>query len=331
MAQKNAPILFPAEPESDAPDPAQAPVIEDQTAPKSELSLNPAPERSSRLLSWILALATLIVSIVIGTALWDFAVSLFAQNTVLGWAFSGLTGALGCLLLIAMWREIRGYFHLSSLENVRKSVTEAYAQDDMEATRQAVEKIAHIYAKRREGQWSHARFEQDIKDQFEAEALIILTEKTLLQDLDAKALQEVEQAARQITLVTALVPMALADMISSLYINVRMIRRVAEIYGARGGVLGSLRLLRNVSAHMIATGAIATGEDWLSTVLGGGLFSKLSRRFGEGLVNAALTARIGRTAIEICRPAPFVAAPRPATSTIVKNALSGLFSTKASA
>ena len=118
-----------------------------------------------------------------------------------------------------------------------------------------------------------------------------MTEKTLLQDLDAKALQEVEQAARQITLVTALAPMALADMISSLYINVRMISRVAEIYGARGGVLGSLRLLRNVSAHMIATGAIATGEDWLSTVLGGGLFSKLSRRFGEGLVNAALTAR----------------------------------------
>ena len=39
MAQKNAPILFPVEPESDAPDPAQAPVIEDQTAPKSELSL----------------------------------------------------------------------------------------------------------------------------------------------------------------------------------------------------------------------------------------------------------------------------------------------------
>jgi len=154
MAQKNAPILFPVEPESDAPDPAQAPVIEDQTAPKSELSLNPAPARSSRLLSWILALATLIVSIVIGTALWDFAVSLFAQNTVLGWAFSGLTGALGCLLLIAMWREIRGYFHLSSLENVRKSVTEAYAQDDMEATRHAVEKIAHIYAKRRAGQWS---------------------------------------------------------------------------------------------------------------------------------------------------------------------------------
>lgn len=214
---------------------------------------------------------------------------------------------------------------------MRKSVIEAYAQDDMEAKRQAVEKIAHIYAKRREGQWSHARFEQDIKDQFEVEALIIVTEKTLLQDLDAKALQEVEQAARQITLATALVPMALADMISSLYINVRMIRRVAEIYGARGGVLGSLRLLRNVSAHMIATGAIATGEDWLSTVLGGGLFSKLSRRFGEGLVNAALTARIGRTAIEICRPAPFVAAPRPATSTIVKNALSGLFSTKASA
>jgi len=147
----------------------------------------------------------------------------------------------------------------------------------------------------------------------------------LIDGSDTHATKEIEAVARRVATVTALVPMALADVIAVLYCNVKMIHRIAQIYGGRGGLLGSWRLLHKVTAHLIATGAIAIGDDWLSSVLGGGLFSKLSRRFGEGVVNAALTARIERTAIEVCRPLPFVAQQRPMVAMILKNAVSGLF------
>jgi putative membrane protein len=127
--------------------------------------------------------------------------------------------------------------------------------------------------------------------------------------------------------VTALVPMALADVAMALYANLRMIRRIAEIYGGRSGTFGSWRLLRRVFGHLIATGAVALTDDLIGSVAGGGVLSKVSRRFGEGVVNGALTARVGVAAMEVCRPMPFVALPRPKVTNLVSRALAGLFGT----
>ena len=130
--------------------------------------------------------------------------------------------------------------------------------------------------------------------------------------------------ARRVALVTALVPLALADVAAALFSNLRMIRRLAEIYGGRSGTFGSLGLLRRVFTSLIATGAVALTDDLMGSVAGGGVLSKLSRRFGEGVVNGALTARVGVAAMELCRPLPFVAVERPGVSGLVSRALTGL-------
>ena len=133
-------------------------------------------------------------------------------------------------------------------------------------------------------------------------------------------------AARRVATVTALVPLALADVAAALAANVSMIRRIAEIYGGRAGTLGSWRLTRAVLSHMVATGAVAVGDDMLEPIIGSSLVGKLSRRFGEGVVNGALTARVGVAAMEVCRPLPFSTTPRPKVRDILKRSLGGLFS-----
>jgi len=127
-------------------------------------------------------------------------------------------------------------------------------------------------------------------------------------------------------MVTAIVPLALADLITALTANLRMIRRIAELYGGRSGTLGNWRLTRAVMTHLVATGAVAVGDDLIGSIAGGGVLAKVSRRFGEGMINGALTARVGVAAIEVCRPLPFVAEPKPSVTKIVKGALTGLFS-----
>ena len=122
---------------------------------------------------------------------------------------------------------------------------------------------------------------------------------------------------------TALIPMALVDMAAVLFINLRMIRTIAELYDGRASWIGSWRLLRAVAAHLIATGAVAATDDLLGPLVGGGVLGKLSRRFGEAAVNAALTARVGVAAIEVCRPLPFTARPAPKARNIVLAALKG--------
>ena len=158
--------------------------------------------------------------------------------------------------------------------------------------------------------------------------LVALAEDTLLSPLDAAAEREVASAARQVATVTALVPIALADVVAALTANLRMIRRIAEVYGGRGGLLGSWRLTRAVMTHLVATGAVAIGDDMLEPILGGGLLGKLSRRFGEGMVNGALTARVGVAAMEVCRPLPFGAGRKPSVTSLIKRALAGLFATR---
>ena len=96
-----------------------------------------------------------------------------------------------------------------------------------------------------------------------------------------------------------------------------------ELYDGRAGWVGSWRLLRAVAAHLAATGAVSATDDLLGPLVGGGVLGKLSRRFGEATVNAALTARVGVAAIEVCRPLPFTARPAPKARKIVLAALQG--------
>ena len=78
--------------------------------------------------------------------------------------------------------------------------------------------------------------------------------------------------------------------------------------------------------HLGARGAVGGGDDRIGALAGGGLLGKLSRRFGEGLVNGALTARVGVAAMEVCRPMAFSVKSQPKVRALVSDALTGLFS-----
>jgi putative membrane protein len=185
--------------------------------------------------------------------------------------------------------------------------------------------LTRLYSARPDTAWGRARLEERQAEVMDADAILALAETELMAPLDIRARTAVEGATRQVAMVTALVPIALADVAISLFANLRMIRQIAEIYGGRSGSLGSLKLLRRVFASLLAAGALALTDDMIGSVAGGGVLSKLSRRFGEGVVNGALTARVGLAAMELCRPLPFRALERPAVSSLVSRALTGVF------
>ena len=204
----------------------------------------------------------------------------------------------------------------------------ALAEADLAAAKGVAARLERLYADRAELAWGRQRLAERQGDIFDADGLLGLVEREMLAPLDAAAREEIESAARSVATVTAIVPLALADVFTALTANLRMIRRIAEIYGGRGGTLGSWRLTRTVLTHLVATGAVAVGDDLIGSVAGGGILSKVSRRFGEGVVNGALTARVGVAAMEVCRPLPFTKATKPSVTALVKQALTGLFGSK---
>lgn len=307
---------------SEAP-PVPEMVQTDLPAPSLQRAALAAARRPSRLARWFWGLVLSLLGAGISLAAWDFAMGLIARLPILGWAVTaGFVLALA-LALIMVLRELAA---LSRLKRV-----DALRQGSLAATRDIVAAQAHVarlegfYAGRDDLGWQLARLSERKAEVLDADALLMLAEEELLVPLDARALQEVEAAARQVATVTALVPLALADVVVALLASVKMIRQVAQIYGGRSGLLSSWRLTRAVLAHLAATGAVAAGDDLLESVLGGSVLSKLSRRFGEGVVNGALSARVGIAAMEVCRPMPFSKAHRPSTRQVIKGALAGLF------
>lgn len=281
--------------------------------------------RRSLLGRWFWGIAAALVSFLVSLAAYDYVLSLLASNPLLGWIASVLFGAFLLVLAVIVLREIAAFGRLRRLDGIQTAAAVALAGQDLAAARVVVARIDRLYAARDTLRWARARLADRQGDVFDADGLLGMAEADILAPLDQMALREVEAATRKVALVTAIVPLAFADVAVALTANLGMIRAIAEIYGGRAGVLGSWRLIRSVLTHLVATGAVAVGDDMISSVAGGGLLSKLSRRFGEGVINGALTARVGVAAIEVCRPLPFVARPRPSVSVLVRQALTGLF------
>jgi putative membrane protein len=276
----------------------------------------------SRIAVWVFGA---LFSFVLSVVAWDFVTSLLARDSLLGWVAFVLVGAAVLIALTLALREAAGFARMARIDTLRTRALDAIATADLREARGVTGGLKRLYANRPELADAQARVTARGAEQFDADGLLSLTEAELLGPLDQAARREIEGAARQVAAVTALVPLALADVATALYANLRMIRRIAAIYGGRSGTLGSLRLMRGVFTHLAATGALAVGDDMIHSVAGGGILSRVSRRFGEGVVNGALTARVGVAAMEVCRPLPFRALPRPKTTNLISRGLAGLF------
>jgi len=326
------PILIDLDEDAPAVAPQDAPAVPEladapETAAMQHVAAL-AARRPSRLARWFWGLLITIVGFVVSLAAWDYVNGLIARSPTLGYAITILLALFCGVLLIIALRELAAFSGLRRVDSIQHRAEAALAAEDLKEARAVNDQLLRLYRGRPDVAWGRDRLAEQSADVLDADGLLALSERSLLEPLDARAQREVEAAARQVATVTAIVPLALADLIAALTANLRMIRRIAEIYGGRSGFFGSWRLTRTVLTHLVATGAVAVGDDLIGSVAGGGVLSKVSRRFGEGVINGALTARVGVAAMEVCRPLPFNAVERPSVTGLVKRSLTGLFQSK---
>lgn len=312
----------------EAADPSAAPPVPDDLPEGQAMQAVAAlsQRKGSGLVRFAVWAFGALFSFALSVSAWDFVTGLLARNLILGWiAFALVAMAVLAALILAL-REWAAFVRMARIDGLRDRAISARQSADLTEARKITALMSRLYAARPDTAWGRSRLAEREAEVMDPDALLSLAERELLATLDAEARLVVEAASRQVATVTALVPLALADVAAALFANLRMIRQIAQIYGGRSGSIGSWRLLRRVFSSLIATGAVALTDDLIGSVAGGGVLSKLSRRFGEGVVNGALTARVGVAAIDLCRPLPFVALERPGVSSLVSRALAGLVS-----
>ncbi len=327
MTRRDEPFVIGVDDLPEAASPADAPPPPDPHERDAAMvtATQLAARRPGRWSRWFWGALGGFVSLVVSVAAYDFVAALIARSPTLGLVALVLLGVLILAVLVQLAREAWAFRRLARIDGFHAETRRALAADDLGAATTLSDRIAGFYAGRPELTWARETLKERRDAVLDADAMIALTERTLLAPLDAEARREIETATRTVAGATALIPLAFADVLAALSMNVRMIRRIAELYGAHAGFFGSWRLLRSVATHLIATGAVAVGDDMIGSVVGGSALARVSRRFGEGVVNGALTARVGIAAMEVCRPLPFSELPRPKVTNLISRALTGLF------
>ena len=247
-----------------------------------------------------------------GLAVTRLVEDLFARSDALGTvALAFAVVAAGAFVAIAV-QEIRGLARLHAVEQLRIRAETAIAEDDRDAARAVVRDL--ISFERVEPRLARARtaLRAHMGEIIDGADLIRLAERELMAPLDEEARRLVAAAAKRVSVVTAVSPRAAVDMAFVFITVLALVRRLADLYGARPGAIGRMRLIRLAISHLAVTGGMAASDSLIQQVLGHGVAAKLSARLGEGVLNGLLTARLGLAAIEVARPLPFAALPKPA-------------------
>src|SRR4051812_30439229 len=257
----------------------------------------------------------------VGLGIVNLIEDLFARSESLGLVGLAFALAAALALTVVIAREAFGLARLATIEKLHLRAADVLLSDDRATSRAIVDDLLNLAHQNPQLARARAALEGHADDIIDGADMIRLAERELMAPLDQEARRLVSQAAQRVSIVTAVSPRALIDVLFVFVASLRMIRQLARLYGGRPGTIGMIRLMR----HGIGPPALPRGRGAPDNpgphMLGHGIAAKLSQRLGEGVLNGLLTARLGLAAIEVTRPLPFTALARPALADLAKDLL----------
>lgn len=244
---------------------------------------------------------------------------LFSRSDWLGWFALGLAGLAAFAAVAIVMREALGLMRLNKIEDLRTAAVEAHTRDDAKSALKVTADVLAIYAERPETARARAAVASHADEIIDGSDRLRIVEREMMEPLDREARRAIAAASKRVSVVTAVSPRALVDVVIVLVEATRLIRRIGTIYGGRPGTLGFFKLAKHVGAHLAVTGGMGVGDGLLEQALGHGLAAKISARLGEGVLNGILTARVGLAAMAVCRPMPFVERRPPTVREVAGN------------
>lgn len=285
----------------------------------------PAPLPVARSVRWggILAAALLsLFSLWAGLAVTQLIEDFFARSVVLGWLASGVAGLAAFAGLAIITRETWALARLRRIEHIQADAAHALNSNDSADATRAISNLKSLYGSRADAQWGLENLKQFDGDIMDGRERVKLVERFLVAPRDEDAHRIIARAARRITLLTTVTPMAALDILFVAALNIRMMRELATLYGGRPSALATFRLVRMVLGHLAVAGGLALSDSLVQHVVGKGLVGRLSARFGEGTVNGILTARVGLAARDVCRPIPQEASAKETLGSLMRELVS---------
>ncbi|WPU25234.1 YcjF family protein [Cedecea neteri] len=243
-----------------------------------------------------------------------------------GGVAGGLIVAAGVGSIASEWRRL---WRLRQRAEERDEARELLASHGTGRGRAFCEKLAG-QAGLDKGHPALQRWYASIHETHNDREVVALYAQLVQPVLDAQARREISRSAAESTLMIAVSPLALVDMAFIAWRNLRLINRIATLYGIELGYFSRIRLFRLVLLNIAFAGASElvreVGMDWMSQDIA----ARLSARAAQGIGAGLLTARLGIKAMELCRPLPWLEDDKPRLGDFRKQLLVQLKETLAS-
>jgi putative membrane protein len=300
-------------------------ILETEETGRLELNLQPAPEtnvssrRTGRSRSPLAVAATglgILVLGLLGIDFFQFIDGAFAHGTWLGVVATAAVAA-GCGGG-AYWlaAELRGLWRLRSAERLRSLIPSALSSE----LKSEIDAAAAILAHDPLLGEAVGRYRAVLEPHHTGRDALELFSRFVLAPADKLAQAAVRRAAAQAFAINAISPTALLDTLLFAARAMRLIREIAEIYGQRPGLAGTLHLLRRLAGGAGLVGAVDLVGGVLVQQLGGAVVERLSASAAESAYAAQKIARLGVIAMALCRPIDF----RPGEAPSLRKLVSGL-------
>lgn len=251
----------------------------------------------------VIALSLIVVSIFAQTGQWIYH-AWIKQN----WVSLAIVAAGGLIIIAAIgaiiteWRRL---YYLKERSQERIQAREFLQSHGMHGGREFCQKLGKQSAIGLDHP-AMKRWQATIHDSHNDKEIVTLYSQIVQPILDEQASKEINRSSAESALMIAVSPLAIVDMAFIAWRNIRLINRIAAIYGIELGYYSRIRLFKMVLLNIAFAGASELvreiGMDWLSQ----DIMARLSTRAAQGIGAGLLTARLGIKTMELCRPLPWM-------------------------
>jgi putative membrane protein len=284
--------------------------------PEPELASAP-PRRVPSPLAVAMSGMGILVLGVAGIDLAQFVDGAFAHGTGVGVLAAAVVaaGAGGAgYWLIA---ELRGLLRLRSAERLRRLIPSALASE----LKQEIDAAASIVGRDPLLGEAVASYRAVLEPHHTGADALDLFSRFVLAPADCLAQGAIRRAAAQAFVINTVSPTALLDTLLFAARATRLIREIAEIYGQRPGLAGTVHLLRRLAGGAGLVGAVDVVGGVVVQQLGGAVLERVSASAAESAYAAQKMARLGLLAMAMCRPIEFRLGEAPSLTGLVSGLL----------
>lgn len=287
---------------------------------------------------WLWRIVLSLFTVIIGVETFDFFVSGFAQSPIITSIYAIILACLSTLAVSSLFSEWSTLRQFKRREKLKQQANELLFNSDIIPKNNKdlfnVETFCQKLTDNLPSDLSfgkddeHAQAWQDaLNSPHSNQELLQLYSRLVLSKVDEKAMTEIAKFSTEAVVLVSLSPVAIIDMLIILWRNLRMINKVAGLYGLKLGYWSRVKLIRQVFVNMVYAGASELIADFGADMIGADLLGKLSGRLAQGLGAGMLTARLGVKTMQLCRPIPFEDKPklghvRKEMLTTIKNLIS---------